>query len=199
MGRIFEIYGTDGLKMTKELMKAAGVAESIPPGVSVVLKPNLVRAGKADTGATTHPEVFAGCIEYLQESGISDISIILQCARRSTLHSGHRKADSHRLVLQHAASVKHALWHVLNAGYVRHAYMASLWLGAEQKLMKCVLRRIDWMLKVEHIFDIMEGDTEVGLKEGSREGGDVCAGEGDIMETAGKSWGCCWYRQQISE
>ena len=76
MGRIFEIYGNDGLKMTKELMKAAGVAGSIPPGVSVVLKPNLVRAGKADTGATTHPEVVAGCIEYLQESGISDISII---------------------------------------------------------------------------------------------------------------------------
>ena len=61
MGRIFEIYGNDGLKMTKELMKAAGVAGGIPPGVSVVLKPNLVRAGKADTGATTHPEVVAGC------------------------------------------------------------------------------------------------------------------------------------------
>ena len=30
------------------------------------------------------------------------------------------------------ADAKHALWHVLNAVYVRYAHMASSWLGAEQ-------------------------------------------------------------------
>ena len=76
MSKIYEIYGTDSAKMTKELMKAASVSDSIPKGADIVLKPNLVRAGTPDTGATTHAGILAGCIEYLQESGFSDISVI---------------------------------------------------------------------------------------------------------------------------
>ena len=62
--------------MTKELMRAANIKESVPKGASIALKPNLVRAGSPDTGATTHAGVLSGCIEYLQEAGFTDISII---------------------------------------------------------------------------------------------------------------------------
>ena len=73
---IFEIYGTDAHVMTKSLMEAACVAGMIPDGSSVALKPNLVLAGTPDQGATTHAGVLSGCIEYLQEHCIRDISVI---------------------------------------------------------------------------------------------------------------------------
>ena len=76
MSSIFEIYGTDAHSMTLQLMQAANVAAMIPKGVSVALKPNLVVASAPESGATTHPGVLSGCIEYLQSNGISEISII---------------------------------------------------------------------------------------------------------------------------
>lgn len=62
--------------MTKNLMTAADVAAVIPKGASVALKPNLVCAGSPETGATTHPGVLSGCMEYLKEKGFSDILVI---------------------------------------------------------------------------------------------------------------------------
>lgn len=76
MSKIYEIYGEDPHKMTKELMSAAKVSESIPEGTDIVLKPNLVCANRPESGATTHPGVLSGCIEYLQEAGFKDISVI---------------------------------------------------------------------------------------------------------------------------
>lgn len=76
MSKIYEIYGTNAHEMTKALMKAANVSADIPKGANIALKPNLVKAGTAETGATTHPGVLSGCIEYLQKNGFSDISII---------------------------------------------------------------------------------------------------------------------------
>ena len=76
MQKIYEIYGTDAHKMTKALMTAANIAEDIPRGAGIALKPNLVKAGSPDMGATTHPGVISGCIEYLKENGFSEISVI---------------------------------------------------------------------------------------------------------------------------
>lgn len=76
MAKIYEVYGTDAHEMTLRLMRAAGTARLIPPGASVALKPNLVLAGEPENGATTHPGVLSGCIEYLQENGYTDISVI---------------------------------------------------------------------------------------------------------------------------
>ena len=76
MSSIFEIYGTDAHSMTLQLMQAANVAAMIPKDASVALKPNLVVASAPETGATTHPGVLSGCIEYLQSNGVSEISII---------------------------------------------------------------------------------------------------------------------------
>ena len=76
MAKIYEIYGTDAHSMTVSLMRAAHVSSMIPSGASIALKPNLVLSGTPETGATTHPGVLSGCVEYLQQAGFSDISIM---------------------------------------------------------------------------------------------------------------------------
>lgn len=76
MSRIYEIFGSDTHAMTKKLMEAAKVAERIPAGAAVALKPNLVVAKPPESGATTHAGVLAGAIEYLRDHGVRNISII---------------------------------------------------------------------------------------------------------------------------
>ena len=67
MAKIYEIFGDNAHDMTMSLMEAANVAQMIPEGASVALKPNLVMAGTPESGATTHAGVLSGCIEYLPE------------------------------------------------------------------------------------------------------------------------------------
>lgn len=76
MANIYEIFGKDAHEMTMSLMEAANVADMIPVGASVALKPNLVAACTPESGATTHPGVLSGCIEYLQEHGFKDICVM---------------------------------------------------------------------------------------------------------------------------
>lgn len=80
MSKIYEIYGTDAHEMTKALMQKAEVADRIaacfPRNANIALKPNLILAADPDDGATTHAGVLSGCIEYLQEEGFTNISII---------------------------------------------------------------------------------------------------------------------------
>ena len=74
--QILKIYGTDYKEMTKRLLKAAGLAELIGDRKKRIgIKPNLVTPSPAEFGGTTHPEVVAGIVEYLQEYGFSDILI----------------------------------------------------------------------------------------------------------------------------
>lgn len=76
MSKIYEIFGGDAHAMTKKLMEAAGVIDRIPAGADVALKPNLVVAKPADSGATTHAGVLSGAIEYLREHGVQNIGIL---------------------------------------------------------------------------------------------------------------------------
>ena len=76
MGKIYEIYGADAHEMTLALLRAANIKDIIPAGASVALKPNLVVAAHPEDGATTHPGVLSGCIEYLQDAGFADIIVM---------------------------------------------------------------------------------------------------------------------------
>lgn len=76
MGKIYEIFGSDAHAMTYALMERAQVADAIPAGADVALKPNLVVSAPPETGATTHDGVLSGAIAYLQDHGVKDISII---------------------------------------------------------------------------------------------------------------------------
>ena len=68
--------GTNYKKMTRELLEASDLIGRIPDrSCKVGIKPNLVSPSRASEGATTHPEVVAGIIEYLQMYGVA--------------HSGH--------------------------------------------------------------------------------------------------------------
>ena len=54
---------------------ADGSPESRTKDLCIGIKPNLVVASPAQFGGTTHPEVVAGIIEYLQERGFTNLLI----------------------------------------------------------------------------------------------------------------------------
>ena len=83
---ILRIHGTEYKENTKRLLAAAGLAELIDrkngdaegfdrAQICIGIKPNLVSPTPASFGATTHPEVVAGIVEYLKEHGFSRILI----------------------------------------------------------------------------------------------------------------------------
>ena len=76
MAKIYEIFGKDAHDMTIALLTAANAADMVVPGASIVLKPNLVAESTPESGATTHPGVLSGCIEYFRAAGFDDISIM---------------------------------------------------------------------------------------------------------------------------
>ncbi len=74
---IFVIYGTEYKKMTTELLEACKLAEMIGDRQKRIgIKPNLVSPSEASYGATTHPEVVEGLLQYLKEHGFSEITIM---------------------------------------------------------------------------------------------------------------------------
>ena len=74
---VFIAYGQDARQMAYDVLRAARIETMIPgKGARIALKPNLVAAIPAEEGATTHPALLAGAIEYLQEQGFTNISIV---------------------------------------------------------------------------------------------------------------------------
>lgn len=74
---ILAIYGTDYKEMTKQLLTEADLTSRIPnPSCRIGIKPNLVSPSEASWGATTHPEIVAGIIEYLQEHGFQNMVML---------------------------------------------------------------------------------------------------------------------------
>lgn len=75
--RIWKIYGTDYKEMTKKILAAADLAARIGDhGKRIGIKPNLVVASPAEFGGTTHPQVIAGIIEYLQERDFHNLIVV---------------------------------------------------------------------------------------------------------------------------
>ena len=74
---ILAIYGKDYKDMTKKLLEEACLASRIPDKeCRIGIKPNLVSPSDPSRGATTHPEIVAGIIEYLQERGFKDLVML---------------------------------------------------------------------------------------------------------------------------
>jgi uncharacterized protein (DUF362 family) len=70
------VYGTDPVPMVQGLLKARHVASRIPHGARIGIKPNLVVAKPASSGATTDPGIVAGILGYLHDNGFEDICIL---------------------------------------------------------------------------------------------------------------------------
>ena len=74
---ILTVYGSDPTKMTRTLLSSIDFGKLIPDkDATIALKPNLVVAVTADSGATTHPEIAIVIIEHLQALGYRNISIV---------------------------------------------------------------------------------------------------------------------------
>jgi len=74
---LYLIYGKDIAEMTIRLANEANLAALIGDrSKHIGLKPNLVTAKPASSGATTHPEIAAGLIAYLKENGFNNITIL---------------------------------------------------------------------------------------------------------------------------
>lgn len=65
------IYGTNPVEMTIGILKDAELGARLRSGMHVVIKPNLVVAKPASSGATTHPAIVEGIVIYLKEHGIN--------------------------------------------------------------------------------------------------------------------------------
>jgi uncharacterized protein (DUF362 family) len=74
--QIFVTCDADGFAGTRRVLEAAGAGLLFRPGMRVALKPNLVVAKPASSGATTSPRVVAGMIEVLQDCGVMHITIM---------------------------------------------------------------------------------------------------------------------------
>ncbi len=74
---IIRSYGTNFKEMTIHLLEAANLSSEIPSkSARIAIKPNLVTPTPASYGATTHPEIIEGIIEYLHKNDFYEISII---------------------------------------------------------------------------------------------------------------------------
>lgn len=74
---ILLIHGTEYKAMTIQLLNTADLASLIPnKNCKIGIKPNLVSPSEASYGATTHSEIVAGIIEYLQMNGYNNIVMI---------------------------------------------------------------------------------------------------------------------------
>jgi uncharacterized protein (DUF362 family) len=74
---ILVVYGSDISAMAITLAREAKLAELIGDRRKrIAIKPNLVIARPASSGATTHPEIATGLISYLKENGFNNLAIL---------------------------------------------------------------------------------------------------------------------------
>ncbi len=71
------IYGRHYKEMTKTLLTAGNITKRLPGRDALIgIKPNLLGPIPASEGATTHAEVAAGVIEFLQEAGWKNLVLL---------------------------------------------------------------------------------------------------------------------------
>lgn len=73
---IYVIYGDQPKKMIKELLSALEIEKAIDKNAKIGIKPNLVLAKPASSGATTDPQMVEAVIDYLQGAGFNNICIL---------------------------------------------------------------------------------------------------------------------------
>ena len=69
-------YGRDLVRTTYDALAASDIKLHLKTGMSVSIKPNLVLPSPPGDGATTHPEVVEGIIQFLRDFGIKNIQVM---------------------------------------------------------------------------------------------------------------------------
>lgn len=70
------VYGNKPKEMVLQLLAEIRPELELKEDMRIGIKPNLVVAKPADSGATTSPQLVAGIIEYLQDKGFSNLCIL---------------------------------------------------------------------------------------------------------------------------
>jgi len=74
---IYLVHGTDYQDMTQRLLERMDLQADIGSRDQLIaIKPNLVLDADPSEGATTHPEIVAGVIAYLQQKGFRRIQVM---------------------------------------------------------------------------------------------------------------------------
>lgn len=74
---IYAIQGKDYKQMAVRVLQAADVAADIGDKTKRIgIKPNILAAKKASSGAVTHPELVDGVLSYLKEKGFKNLVIL---------------------------------------------------------------------------------------------------------------------------
>jgi uncharacterized protein (DUF362 family) len=96
-------YGSDAGNMTRALLQSIDFEGLLPDkSASIALKPNLVVAVTADSGATTHPGILISIIEFLQEKGYHNISIVESAWVGDSTKEGFRVNGYHQISKKYA-------------------------------------------------------------------------------------------------
>ena len=74
--QITVVYGEQPREMVVTLLTRLRPEEGLPRNAKIGLKPNLVLEKPASSGATTHPELVEGIIQYFQAKGYQDLVIM---------------------------------------------------------------------------------------------------------------------------
>jgi uncharacterized protein (DUF362 family) len=74
--QITVVYGENPREMVGKLLERLKPEEGLPRDAKIGLKPNLVLEKPASSGATTHPELAEGIIQYFQAKGYRDLVIM---------------------------------------------------------------------------------------------------------------------------
>ncbi|MBN2880164.1 MAG: DUF362 domain-containing protein [Clostridia bacterium] len=74
--KIYIIKGKDIIKMTMDILNLMNPLEGRSKDILIGIKPNLVCVSRASEGATTHPEIVEGIIQYLKQSGYDNIIVL---------------------------------------------------------------------------------------------------------------------------
>ena len=149
--QILKIYGIDYKDMTIRLLQAADLAGVIGArrDLCIGIKPNLVTSAPAQFGGTTHPEVVAGIIEYLQEEGFVNLLI----AEGSWV--GDRTAEAYEYCGYNALSKKYGVPLVDTQKEKSHTVDCS---GMRLQVVN-VVDRIDFLINVP----VMKGHCQTNV------------------------------------
>ncbi|HBR29233.1 MAG TPA: iron-sulfur cluster-binding protein, partial [Firmicutes bacterium] len=74
--QITVVYGEQPREMVVTLLTRLRPEEGLPRNAKIGLKPNLVLEKPASSGATTHPELVEGIIQYFQAKGYQNLLIM---------------------------------------------------------------------------------------------------------------------------
>jgi len=99
-------YGKDYIKTTYDTLAASDINQHLQKNISVCIKPNLVVERPASGGATTHPEVIEGIIQFLKDYGVKDIKIIENSACGHSTKLAFRACGYEALQKKYGATLK---------------------------------------------------------------------------------------------